>query len=872
MTNLKHIILTLVLFLFVGWSLAGDGPQSPTAPESAVHYAKSYLFTGKLDKMQTFGNGNSVQALMNMIRPNPTLAIGWRGRSGTTEHNSTALGAATVESLHAYYNRDMDTQHFFAQYNNTIYEATNYPPTAGTTFGSAIYSIPGSPGIAFSDQINGDWVAAASGVSPFAWSGGYAYPDGFLIQRDASGTTYVYNDGYEFVRDNDDSTYIVCVQDSGTTQVMYVGFRRRLDGVEFTFTPGGTTNALTAGVTVHARRSGAWVGVSGLTDGTSEGDSGVTTFYENGIVSWTHSDNDQPYVLPGTQIHLFWYKIYTTADITDGIEIARIRVVDDCEAMTNLWSGLYDSVGGCLKSTTTGYLDYSTQVTQSTDTLYADVGELPTTQYFYVGCTKKAFGIHLKVEDENTNTDTAATMTVCYWDATSEAWTSVGTIDDGTSQGTYSLSQSGTVQWDGSSFTEQTRTLGGILTPMYWYRFSWNATLPASVYIYNIGFCEKPDDFPKYAGVLEYNGRALWWPGDEFENAIDFSYGPIQGYETVQGLPHVLNGSFAGSTGAVYGPGEINAVARLYYYAVVSTKNPYRLYMLEGKVPGAWDDLMISDSVGVVAPHSLIVIEDEVNLFSKNMGVHAGFFLAPQGAYMVDGKTLIRISDNIAEYWDTNAAPYIEPSYAHLAYAWLDYLTKTVHLAVPINTTGTGTQTTCNYELVFNWTTLEWYDRHQLATPAACGLNLVGSNNQHLTYIGDYNGKVHRTNYGDDDGGTIINHYVRTSDFLLIPGEDSLNKQCRLRSVRVKAKSDSEGYIDVTVYPDGATTGTSYGASSAISLVNAGYAWVSDKVAGKADGELFSIQLESGTTDVGARMEIVGYTVEGYAIRRTPEK
>lgn len=852
---LKILIAILILspiFVFAQ-EYNGDNP-----------YVQSHLFTGNLDRVQTFGDGSGVQDLQNMVRPNPTVPLAWKCRKGVDEHNSTALGTETIESLHAYYNVDMDTNHFFAQYNDAIYEATNYPPTGGTTFGSSVYSISGSPGIVFSDQINGDWVAAAPGVSPFAWSGGSAYPDGFLIQRDVSEN--IYDDGYDYVRDDDDSTYIVAAQNSSATQCMYVGFRRRIDGITLNFVS-GQVNAVAATTTIQARRSGAWATVSDISDGT---DTAGATWAKDGTITWTRSTDDQAYVLPGTQFHLFWYKIYVSADITDNVQIARVRVADDCEAITNLWSGLYDSISGVLKSSAAGYVDYSSQVAESSDAVYAEVGGLTTTYALYVGCLNRAFGIHLKMVAGEENTDTAATMTVKYWNAVTKAWTTVGTITDGTLRATYSLAQSGTVQWDGSSFTEDTRTLGGILTPMYWYQLTWSANLPADTNIYHAGYCEKPDDFPEYDGVIEYNGRALWWPGSELKNAIDFSYGPVVGFEAQQGLPHVLNGPFAGSTGSRFGPGEVNAVARLYYYGIVSTKNPYRLYMLEGKIPGKWDELLISSNVGVVAPHTLLVIEDAIDLFSKNMGVHAGVFLAIDGVYVVDGKTLIKISGPISDYWDTTAGPYIEPAYAHLSYAWLDYKAKTVNIAVPMNLTGSGTQTTLNRVIVFNWSTLEWYDVHKYNAPVACGLSLVGSDNQRMAYTGDYNGKVYRTNVDDDDVGVIIEHWVKTSDFALIPGQDALNWYNQLRAVRVKAKTDTNGYIQVRAHPDGKTTGSSLHTDYTISLVKSGYDYIADMVPANEKGETFAFEFKSGVSDVGACMEIIGYTVEGYPIRRTP--
>ena len=241
---------------------------------------------------------------------------------------------------------------------------------------------------------------------------------------------------------------------------------------------------------------------------------------------------------------------------------------------------------------------------------------------------------------------------------------------------------------------------------------------------------------------------------------------------------------------------------------------------------------------------------------------------------MVDGKTLIKISSlktgSISDYWDTNSGPYIEPSYAHISYAWLNYKTKTVHFAVPMNLTGSGTQTTCNRELIFNWSTLEWYDVHRLNKPAACGLSLVGSDNQRMTYIGDHDGKVYRANIDDDDVGTIIEHWVKTSDFTLIPKQDALNWYDQLKAVRVKAKTDANGYIQVRAHPDGKTTGTLLDTTTSVSLVKSGYGYIADKVEAAEKGEVFAFEFKSGKTDTGACMEILGYTVEGYPIRRTP--
>lgn len=853
------MIKRIVFFLLLPALVFAQDNQQTSFPDNTPIFSTSIPFLESVDRSTPFVGvkpGTIVEAY-NVIRPSPRAPVGWTMRRGTLQHNSTAIGADTVNALSYYVNNDFDLQRFMIQYNDTdIRQATNTPPTTGTTFGPSIYTATGASEPAFMEQINEDWVCAADGAAPWGWCGGTAYPDGFYIDHDLAGGDRAYDNGYKDVRNDDSSRYIPFIQDDGDAEAAYIGYRRPIDG--FHLYLGSTKNSVEADMTVYYWKddgSPDWAAVSNLSDGTQ---SGNATLAQSGEVTWDADPTDETAaLLTGTFDHLYWYKVVVDADITDGIKIYQCTVTeDDAASITNLWSGYLVLTLGALISTDDEYTEYTGEVTDGSDANYIELDSFATDSGLYVGFQEPAFGINMKIVATHPN-DEAATMTVKYWDAGADSWTSVGTITDGTSDGTSSLAQSGTITWAGTNITEDRRYLGGVSMPLYWYEITWSATLGEDVQVWEISQAEKPGTVPKYNGVIEYNNFAVWWPGDEHNGGVDYSQ---------RGYPHIMNGPYAGTTGNIFGPGEVNAMARLSSYAIVSTKHPYRLYLLQGKTPSRFDSLMISGRVGAIAPKSMVVINDAISLFSSTRVAHAVILLAPDGFYMTDGMTLRNISQPISDYFNTTA-PYIEPSAMDDVQAWVNYDEATVHFAVPINTTGTGTQDALNRELVYSYILNEWYDVHVRDTPAACGINLIGSDNKNMTYIGDYDGKVHRTSYGVSDNGTKIKHYVKTASILPLNEkiDDALNYYSKLRAIKIQAKADttSNAVCGVTVYPDDKTTGVSLGS---ISLEKAGYGYVTGEKKINQSGHEFAFKFESDL--LNATMELYGFTIDYMAVRQ----
>jgi len=112
---------------------------------------------------------------------------GWKPRKGCALHNSTAMeSGAAVKSLHRYENPLSEDYHFLAQCNSKLLDATNDPPTGGTTFGTSLgVTVGTTPG--FSCLVREDFFYADGSGAPICWGGSSPLCSGFLAY-DASAT------------------------------------------------------------------------------------------------------------------------------------------------------------------------------------------------------------------------------------------------------------------------------------------------------------------------------------------------------------------------------------------------------------------------------------------------------------------------------------------------------------------------------------------------------------------------------------------------------------------------------------------------------------------------------------------------------------
>ena len=711
----------------------------------------------------------------------------------------------------------------------------------------------------------GEWVQyTASGLSPGStewirlYLGCNSTPAGSTVDFDTLTSVVAVppaglavDDGYSEVRNDNTASYIT--YPTSKYDPVYVGFRRPVDAISLYL--GDTANSLGSNLQVsywqgeyHTWGPLGTTGDGNYVDGTIIDTSCLA---KSGTISWAENPSGETArILPGTSDDLYWYRFTIDSTLSSGIQVYKVLVGDEMEAVTNLWSGYQELTTGCLVDTGNGYVDWTAEVTDGTDTNYLDLSSLANTSEVYFGFPNRAQGINIYMVPASPNTDATA-LTLKYWDG--DSWETISGVTDGTSDGADSLTQSGMIQWDSDDFREVKHVLGGIKIPYYWYQASWSAALDADTKVWEVTYAEKPEPIAEYEGVVNYNNYALWWPGNDGAGTLDYSQ---------QNYAHVFNGPFAGTTLGLFGGGEVNAITMLGTSAIVSTKDPYQTYYLEGADPATFTSVLVSDKIGAIAPKSLISIDSGVQIFSRDIQVRAAIFMSADGVYLTDGATLINISDPIADYFDTSSGPYIEPEYMNLSYAWLNHEEETIHFAVAMNEDGSGTQTVLNQEIVYAYLTNEWYDVYNRATAANCGLSLMGSSNEYLTYIGGFLGYVYRTNTGTNDSGVKINHKFMTSSMSPLGGlvPDYLNYSTTMRRLKIKARaSTTDGFVALwSLYKDAGTTTAD--ATGSISLENSGYGAVSGADNVNVTGYEFALEFEGD--QLNGEMELYGFTLD----------
>jgi len=697
--------------------------------------------------------------------------------------------------------------------------------------------------------------------------GGYGAISSKVYFDDLTGDAYLdvtkakTQDGYSDVRNDDTGTY------SGflLSQVdrAYVGYRRPLKGIKLYL--GSTVNAVDSTITVSSFQDGVWAEVSDMNDGTA---SVNKTLSQTGTISWTADTNDDPYVDRATDDQLFWYRLAVSGNVTDGIQIYKCTVIDDCQAITGLSDGIWNSPDAVVSDLNGTYTDQTTNLTDdSTATKWTNVS-WATNESLYIGSAERIFAIYVDTYTSVNSTEAAGAVVVKYFNASTNTWTAIDPVIDGTNDQTYAFAQSGIIQWDGTGFLESQTVLTDVPVgisppiPLYWYELTVSDVSKAE--IFEIGIMTKARNIDQYEGVIGYHERALWWPGENAKGGIDYS---------ADGLPHVMVGSDAGSTGNIFGDGKVNAIVKMSPGAIVSTKNPYRLYALTGTTPSTYLSTLISSRVGAVAPHAMLFVSGGIGLFSTDTVSNATILLAPDSVYLTNGVTVVDIGKPISNYFDSTSALYIDTDYINDSYAWVDYGEKTVHFAVPLRTSGSA-QSTLNYELVYAYVTDEWYDIYKRAAPASCGLSIIGSDNKPMPYTGDYTGYVYRTDYGTIDQATEIDHYLKTTPINPLAGasSDYLNYKVDVRGIKLKAGADttSGSEAKITVFPDGKTTGVTVGD---MSLERSGYSYVADYLrinSGTAGtpltGEEFAFKFDNESV-ANSVMKLYGFTID-FQLRR----
>lgn len=676
------------------------------------------------------------------------LLGGWKGRLGYSLINTTAVGDPVngvgdpIKAIFQYTNPIWEDYHLLVQVAGNIRDNTiSYdelltrngetletqggqallarssgdPLEQVADMGGSIFSSAGAtPG--FADVVGEDFIYADGSGAPVVFGGNTPTCNGFLVD-DGSGE---FNDFGKSVRNSESSTYAVIQSDASV--VYYVGSKEIANAIQLTFGSSKNTNSVTA--TVKAWRSGSWTSVS-----ASDGTSGTVTHDTDGQLSWT-AGSDEMRVLNNQM--LYWYQVSFSGAPTI-THVISCRVVRAAARMTNKWDGSwrYPSTVLFYNGTDQNYTDVSGLVSNTSESQYLDLSSSGTSDFLYAKAPERLAALGILMVQDKVNSNSALIDAFEYWNGT--AWTSISFTDstkDG--GGTDSFAQTGIIWADLTEQAAVRRRVGGDDTAGYWIRLSWAAALSADVNVAAIFYASWPDEMPTVDGVVEYNGRGVYWGPFEYPNRLLIS--PYDRPDQLADLDDSYSPPFGGldriKCCGVFGE----------YLLVLKEKG---VFLMSESSAGSFSVKQLTAEVGISSPKSLAIAEVGESNLKKEEVIITAIWEDLDGFYKISyGGNILKISEMVKNYYDPEKSEYIGDANVGNTQGYIS----------PMD--GTYRAVLSDRELVYNIKRSEWYPPWIREIPLAAASVIKGTLNQYVVVGGSSNGLLLRIDYGTADYDT----------------------------------------------------------------------------------------------------------------------
>lgn len=789
-------------------------------------------FVGKYDGMTSpvILPLGSVADGLNMRKV--SVAGGWKVRKGCVLNNTTAIAAASVLSLHRYVNPRSSDYHFLAQCNSLIYDATNDPPAAGTTFGTSLGVTAGAtPG--FSAMIGEHWFYADGTSRPIVYSGTSPLPLAFYVY-DASSLAYI--DFSRVVRDQRTDTEAVVL--GAATDKAYLITNEPCYG--FVADLGSSVNSNAVDLQIKAWRATAWAAVSSLSDGTQTG--GDTTLAQDGTVTWTASASDTMRVIGNSMGYV--YEIGWSGALSGSVTIRGLTTKTTPGLLSNKWNGTWDFVTGCrfFNGTTSIYSEKLGDITNVSTSQYLNLVSSTTSDFLYLKTPEPAAGFGFGIASGYGNTESAEIDNIEYWNG--NAWTAGAGIIDTTlkSAAETSFSQTGKVFFDAAAVTPIKRTFEGDDLPGYWYRVSWNATTAADVRIFSILYAAFPEPLAACDGVINFKGRLVTWGDKEFPNRLRFS---------AEDWPDCFCGMDSGWTDSFGEETKILNVLNFYNELLIFKADG--IWLLEGYNKATFGSVQIASTIGLASPKSAMVVEVGYPGMNTQEPLSIALWQDVDGIYVLDGRKPKKVSGAIERYFDQEYSECIAAASIANRQAFPDPLKNEYHFLLP------------DKELVYNYQTDEWYPPWEREIDLVCGISLKGTDGRYYTYGGSAAGLVMRLENDTTDKTTanadkLISHSLK-SRAISSSQENSTALSFTLRRVWAELKSRAAGSITAKTFKNMASSGTAQTAPAAMSMIDTGYALATPHVDTNVEGcSCMQVEFSLGVAD--QEMEIYSMLYE----------
>lgn len=786
--------------------------------------SKEIAFNGKL---RTNVDGASIgpndfQRLENLRYTDVNV----RGVQGHTKINTVAAPETAVRNGFHFRKDQPSESHVLIDANLKCYDLTAAVPGTGTFNTTPIYT--DAAGVTFT----GRYVVAPTGMlsrcngkETLLW-GGAEYGGISFIDNPSAGKVYDYTD----VLNNTltDSLNVASIHTTATTgasATFYVGSPMPIDGVKF-YVETGTGN--NTGMWANYWQGSAWAPVTSPSDGTS----GLQTVGDNWFTFGTTKDTSKQTQIEKTLAHWYQFNLTAVGDFNNLCTLSQATVSIPMQPIQDLFDGegrpcaaFIMRAGGATDRDETTHV-YSSFYDSTDASTYSNIGYPGTfseTNNTVMGFAERISGLMIYMAPLVANNEAGTISHIDYWDGSS--WVNlVTTMKDGTldSTGTITLSKTGWVTWTPPSEVlefpqtqlpgHQEITTSPLVEPtrltdefsLYYYRIGFTH-LAANTWVTQIKGIPAQKKITGYSFADQYAGRLMLCDNvDGARNSVRYS-----SYKT----SNVFNGQ--DSDTLFFGGDEaVVATAALYNRYGSTETNTFvvckkgETWVLSGDDPEKWIKFRVSNTIGCVAPLSMVAINLSPKESSQQVSFNAAVWVSSRGVEVFSGGSITPVSDDIQDLFDPSRSTYLGASVISTITAFYDSLRSEYHLIISGYT-----------EYVWDTKRNKWFQIGR-GTPLYGGFPVADTNGYQYCYGYGNDGYIYRLEYGTTFDGTNIIHRLRIGDMALPEGSIMEYSQIQWFMLVAKAKTITAQNISMVYYNDTATA--SYGATT-ISPLRTGY-------------------------------------------------
>ena len=577
----------------------------------------------------------------------------------------------------------------------------------------------------------------------------------------------------------------------------YLGTVMPIQGIKFYVK---TANTVASGMNISYWNGSAWTTAGSLSDGTAVAGKSLA---QTGIATFSSTETTaKPKIIYG--VFAYWYLV-SWSNLDETTQVSYITVDAPMQLIRDIWDGIPRTTYSYFLYKSGIYTDKTLEVTNNSyvdadPTTYVELDSLATSGSQFIGFTERCTGLRVNFVGNHVNTTANTILTVYYWNG--QAWTSVGTIDDGTRGVSQSFNQSGFITWDGANITDEYKTtIGSNDTLFYYYKLTFSQALSADVQMFYIAGVPAQTDISPYKFSIMFQNRVVLC-SDQSENRNEILIG---GYNSVA----IWNG---GDSGTFYlgDNKDLIAAGSLYtryggtlYENLVITKKG-ETWLIDGTSPSNYVLYKISESYGCVA-HGTFKVCDIGYEIAPGINKHVAIWQAEGAMVIFDSNVVLPIHYDIKDVFDPASSITINTSMIHKSEGFYDEAKGEYHWLW-----ASGASTTLDKEYVYDLIHRKWFtiDRGT-GKKLQLGIPVSDTNGKKYIYGAIDTGYLERLENGTTFDATSIVSEFRTPDIPIAGwGYENLIRKIGLLA---KTKANTTNSVAVTHYGDMANGGTAVG-------------------------------------------------------------